>query len=146
MKEQEIIIEIKGNKYTEKEVDEILTDFINIGENVYKRRKKVVETLLKDFNDKYKKMGMFIINKKRNLKQILNSAKSIYRLAEFYLCNETLNEYDKYVYVLNKNIKGPKVYLHIKDSKELVLIYDSISIFLENWLIYRNIGGVKAGK
>ena len=91
-------------------------------------------------------MGMFIINKKRNLKQILNSAKSIYRLAEFYLCNETLNEYDKYVYVLSQNIKGPKVYLHIKDSKELVLIYNSISTFLENWLIYKNIGGVRVGK
>lgn len=139
-----LIIEIRGNKYNEREIDEMLNDYINIGENIYKRRTKVVETLLKAFIKKYRKKGFKIISKKRNLKQFLNSAKLIYQLAEFYLCNN-LN-YDKYVYMLTRNLKGAKVYLYLNYEKKLALIYNSIPNFLESWFIYRKLGGVIFGK
>ena len=137
-----VIAEIKGNKYTETEIDNMLTDYINIGENIYKRRTKVVESLIKDFIKKYRKYGVNIIGKKRNLKQFLNSAKLMYELAEFYLCSNNVS-YNKYVYMLGKNEKGSKVYLYLDGNKELVLIYNSLSIFLENWFIYKKIGGIK---
>lgn len=44
-----VIAEIKGNKYTETEIDNMLTDYINIGKNIYKKRTKVAQTLIKDF-------------------------------------------------------------------------------------------------
>ena len=83
---------------------------------------------------------MNIITKKRHLKQFLNSAKLIYQLTGFYSYNNT---YDKYVYTLNQNLKGSKVYLHLKDEKELVVIYNSISSFLENWFIQRKWGDLE---
>lgn len=135
-----LIIEIRGNKFSKEEIDNMLNDYINIGENIYKRRIKVVESLIKDFIKKYRKNGMNILSKKRNLKQFLSSAKLMYQLAEFYLCNN--KSYNKYVYMLNKNLKGSKVYLYLQDDKEIVLIYNSISNFLENWFMYRKLGGV----
>lgn len=140
-----VIAEIKGNKYTETEIDNMLIDYINIGENIYKRRTKVIQILIKNFTKKYRKYGVSIIGKKRNLKQFLSSAKLMYELAEFYLCSNNIN-YNKYVYMLGKNDKGSKVYLYLSGNKELVLIYNSLSIFLENWFIYKKIGGMKIGE
>lgn len=142
MKNREILIEIRGNKFTEDEIDDMLIDYINIGEKIYKRNIKLVDTNIKNFIKKYRKNGMNIINKKRNLKQFFNSAKLIYELAEFYLCENNTN-YNKYIYQLNKNDKGSKVYLYLKGNEELVLIYNSLSSFLENWFIYKKIGGMK---
>lgn len=140
-----IIVEIRGNKFTEEEIDNMLSDYINIGENIYKRRIKIVESLVKEFIKKYRKNGMNILSKKRNLKQFLNSAKLMYQLAEFYLCHNE-KSYNRYVYMLNKNIRGPKVYLHIKGNKELVIIYNSLFNFLDNWFIYKKLGNITFGK
>ena len=96
--------------------------------------------------NKYKNRGSFIISKKRNLKQFLNSAKLLYRLAEFYLCLEDMKFYDAYIYQLNKQEKGAKVTLRIKEEKELVFIYNSIPTFLESWFIYRKLGVILFGK
>lgn len=139
-----VIVEIRGNKFSEEEIDGMLNDYINIGENIYKRRIKVVESLIKDFIKKYRRNGMNILSKKRNLKQFLSSAKLMYQLAEFYLCNN--ESYNKYVYMLNKNLKGSKVYLYLQGEKEIVLIYNSISNFLESWFIYKKVGGINFGK
>ena len=46
---EKLIIEIKDNKYTKDEIDNMLNDYISIGENVFKKRTKVVETLIKQF-------------------------------------------------------------------------------------------------
>ena len=137
-----ILVEIRGNRYTEEEIDNMLFDYINIGENVFKKRATVVDTLITNFSKKYKKHGLNIIGKKRNLKQFLNSAKLMYKLAEFSLCNNP-ESYDKYVYMLRKNDKGSKVYLHLQNEKELVIIYNSVISFLENWFIYKNILSTK---
>lgn len=140
-----IIVEIRGNKFTEEEIDSMLSDYINIGENIYKRRIKIVESLVKEFIKTYRKNGMNILIKKRNLKQFLNSAKLMYQLAEFYLCHNE-ESYNRYVYMLSKNIKGSKVYLHIKGNKELVIIYNSLFNFLDNWFIYKKVGNITFGK
>lgn len=141
-----IEVEIKGNKFDTLQIDEMLNDYIYIGENVYKKRTKVISNLITDFMNKYKNRGTFIISRKRNLKQFLNSAKLLYRLAGFYLCVDDMKFYDSYIYQLNKQEKGAKVSLHIKEEKELVLIYNSIPTFLESWFIYRKLGGVIFGK
>lgn len=133
----EIIVEIRGNKFTETDIDNMLIDFIILGENVYYKNQKNVEKLIKTFVKKYKRDGMNIITKKRHLKQFLYSAKLIYQLTGFYSYKNT---YDKYVHILNQNLKGSKVYLHLKDEKELVVIYNSISSFLESWFIHRKWG------
>lgn len=130
----EVIVEIRGNKFSEIDIDNMLIDFIMLGENVYYKNQKNIEKLVKAFVKKYKRDGMNIIIKKRHLKQFLNSAKLIYQLTGFYSYKNT---YDKYVYTLNQNLKGSKVYLHLKDEKELVVIYNSISSFLESWFIHR---------
>lgn len=130
----EVIVEIRGNKFSEIDIDNMLIDFIMLGENVYYKNQKNIEKQVKAFVKKYKRDGMNIITKKRHLKQLLNSAKLIYQLTGFYSYKNT---YDKYVYTLNQNLKGSKVYLHLKDEKELVVIYNSISSFLESWFIHR---------
>ncbi len=130
----EVIVEIRGNKFSEIDIDNMLIDFIMLGENVYYKNQKNIEKQVKAFVKKYKRDGMNIITKKRHLKQFLNSAKLIYQLTGFYSYKNT---YDKYVYTLNQNLKGSKVYLHLKDEKELVVIYNSISSFLESWFIHR---------
>lgn len=131
----EVIVEIRGNKFSEIDIDNMLIDFIMLGENVYYKNQKNIEKQVKAFVKKYKRDGMNIITKKRHLKQFLNSAKLIYQLTGFYSYKN--NTYDKYVYTLNQNLKGSKVYLHLKDEKELVVIYNSISSFLESWFIHR---------
>ena len=141
-----IEVEIKGNKYSTLQIDDMLNDYINIGENIHKKRGKVVSNLINEFMNKYKNRGSFIISKKRNLKQFLNSAKLLYRLAEFYLCLEDMKFYDAYIYQLNKQEKGAKVTLRIKEEKELVFIYNSIPTFLESWFIYRKLGVILFGK
>ena len=133
----EIIVEIRGNKFSEMDIDNMLVDFILIGKNVYYKNQKNIQNLTKIFLKKYKRNGMNIITKKRHLKQFLNSAKLLYQLTEFY---SYTNTYDKYVYILNQNLKGSKVYLHLKDEKELVIIYNSILSFLESWFIQRKWG------
>lgn len=133
-----IEIEIKGNKYCEQEIDRMLIDYINIGENVYKRRNNVVEHLIDNFIAKYKKDGKEIVNKEKNIKRFKNSAKSMYKLAEFYLYDSKF--YDKYVYMISRDYKGSKVYLHIKEDKEIIFIYNSLQVFFENWFIYKRIG------
>ena len=70
-----VIAEIKGNKYTETEIDNMLIDYINIGENIYKRRTKVVQILIKNFTKKYRKYGVSIIGKKKKSKTILKLCK-----------------------------------------------------------------------
>lgn len=137
---EKIIVEIKGNKYNEIEIDNMLNDYINIGESTYKRRLKIVESLIKEFIKKYRKNGTNIIGKKRNIKTFLNSAKLMYEFAEFYFINNDLN-YNKYVYLLGKNDKGSRVYLHILGKKEIVIVYSSLSNFLESWFINRRMGG-----
>ena len=137
---EKLIIEIKDNKYTKDEIDNMLNDYISIGENVFKKRTKVVETLIKQFIKNYSKSGTEILSKKRNLKQFLNSAKIMYKFAEFYICNNK-ESYSMYVYILNKNLKGTKVFLRIKEEKEIIIVYNSIFNFLENWFIYRRVGG-----
>jgi len=136
---KEIIVKIKGNKFSEIDIDNMLIDFINLGRSVYNRDQKNIEKLMKFFLKKYKKSGMNIISRKRHIKQFLNSAKLIYQLTDFY---SGKNMYDKYVYTLNRNQKGTKVYLYLKDEKELVVIYNSISSLLENWFIFRKWGDV----
>lgn len=135
-----IIVKIKDNKYTEIEIDNMLNDYINMGENIFKRRIKVAYKLLKDFENKYDK-DKSIIGKRRDLKQFLNSAKLMYELAEFYLCSNT---YDKYIYILNKNHNGVKVHLYF--GEKLGLIYNSLPTFLENWYIYKKIGKINFEK
>ena len=37
-----IEVDIKGKKYTDSEINQMLCDYISIGENVYKRRSKTI--------------------------------------------------------------------------------------------------------
>lgn len=132
-----IEIDIKGKKYTDLEINQMLCDYISIGENVYKRRNKIVDNLIKDFKSKY---GESIIDKKRNLKIFLNSAKSMYKLAEFYLCQSDMSVYDKYIYNLSKVRKGARVTLSMIGEKKLEFVFENLLSFLEFWFIYTRIG------
>ena len=140
-----INIEIRGNKYDFTEIDEMLKDYLFIGENVYKLKKKVVDDLLYNFENKYRKIGFPFIRKEKYIKYFLHSAKELYKLAEFCFCNNSLGDYDKYVYQVNRNSKGTRVYLNINEEKSLCLIYNSIPFFLENWFIIRRILGDSNG-
>lgn len=133
-----IEVEIKGNKYSKKEINNMLNDYLEIGENVYKYRGKKSEELLRNFLKKYQKNGTIIIKSKYK-KQFLNSAKELYKLAEFAICTKSLSYYDKYIYQLNRNLKGGRVYLYLKGELEIGLIYNSIPSFLENWYILKRI-------
>lgn len=132
-----IEIDIKGKKYTDLEINQMLCDYISIGENVYKRRSKIVDNLIKDFKSKY---GESIIDKKRNLKIFLSSAKSMYKLAEFYLCQSDMSVYDKYIYNLSKVRKGARVTLSMIGEKKLEFVFENLLSFLEFWFIYTRIG------
>ena len=132
-----IEVDIKGKKYTDSEINQMLCDYISIGENVYKRRSKIVDNLIIEFKNNY---GESIIDKKRNLKIFLNSAKSMYRLAEFYLCQSDMNLYDRYIYNLSKVRKGARVTLSMIGGKKLEFVFDNLLSFLEFWFIYTRIG------
>jgi len=132
--------EIRGNKYSIEELDDMLNDYLIIGENVYKLRKKKVEILFKKFIEKYHNTGLPIITKEKYKKQFLSSAKDLYNLAEFYFCQnaESFLE-DKRLYTLRKDLKGARVYLYFKDEACIGIIYDSIPFFLRNWFILRRV-------
>ncbi len=138
-------VEVRGNKYTVTEIDEMLKDYLVIGENVYKLKKKVVDDLLYSFENKYRKIGFPFIRKEKYIKYFLYSAKELYKLAEFYFCGNSFEDYDKYVYQINKISKGVRVYLNINNDKSLCLIYNSLPFFLENWFIIRRIMGDSNG-
>ena len=53
---KEIIVKIKGNKFSEIDIDNMLIDFINLGRSVYNRDQKNIEKLMKFFLKKYKKV------------------------------------------------------------------------------------------
>ena len=67
----------------------MLKDYLFIGENVYKLKKKVDDDLLYNFENKYRKIGFLFIRKEKYIKYFLHSAKELYKLAEFYFCNNS---------------------------------------------------------
>ena len=139
-----IIIEIKGNKFTKKDIDNMIIDYINIGKYYYYKKNLYAETLLKEFIKKYKNNGTsIIILKKRNIKNYLSSAMLLFKLGEFYFYPERYS-YGKYMYILCKLQKGTKVTEYHIDSK-IVICHNSIPAFLENWYIREKFGVMEDG-
>lgn len=66
-----ITAEIKGNKYSEYDLDNMLTDYLTIGENVRMLRKQKVEELFRKFVEKYSRNGIPIITKEKYKKQFI---------------------------------------------------------------------------
>ena len=133
-----IIVEIKGNTFTKKDIDNMIIDYINIGRCYYLKRSIYAETLLKEFIKKYRNNGNpIIIIKKKNKNNYLNSAMKLYKLAEFYLYPEEIE--NKYTYNLCKLIKGTKVSEINIDSK-IEICHNSLPAFLERWYIREKFG------
>lgn len=135
-----ITAEIKGNKYSEYDLDNMLTDYLTIGENVRMLRKQKVEELFRKFVEKYSRNGIPIITKEKYKKQFINSAKELYQMAEFYFCKKAEAFLEDYrTYHLSKNLKGARVFLYFKEDACIGLVYDSIPNFLLEWFIVRRV-------
>ena len=131
--------EIKGNKYNINDLDNMLSDYLNIGENVVKLRKKKVDELYNNFVKKYSNSTQLIIKEKYK-KQFINSAKELYQMAEFYFCQNSESFLEDYrTYRLRKGLRGSKVYVYFKKDTCIAIIYDSIPCFLLEWFIFRRV-------
>lgn len=134
--------EIKGNKYNINDLDNMLSDYLDIGENVVNLRKKKVNELYNNFVKKYSNNKRIIIKEKYK-KQFINSAKELYQIAEFYFCQKSESLLKDYkTYHLRKGLKGAKVYVYLKKDACIGIIYDSIPCFLLEWFIFRRVMGV----
>ena len=121
--------EIRGNKYNIDDLDNMLSDYLNIGENVVKLRKKKVDELYNNFVKKYS-----------NNSQLIIKAKELYQMAEFYFCQKAESFLENYrTYHLRKGLKGAKVYVYFKKDACIGIIYDSIPCFLLEWFIFRRV-------
>lgn len=139
-----IEIDIKGNKFSKEDIDEMLSDLIMVGKYFFVGNEKKARTLLTDFNAVYKKGGAPIITRERNIKNLLNTSLFLYKLTSYCFCKKSYVEDDLYndnCFILNKQDKSIKVYVYLTGIKEVVLCYNSLSSFLENWYIMKNFGG-----
>ena len=135
-----ITAEIKGNRYNIEDLDNMLKDYLIIGENLYKLNKNKVEELFRIFIKKYSNYGIPIISKQKYKKQFLNSAKNLYQMAEFYFCNKAESYLEEYrTYHLSRNLKGARVFVYFKSDACIGIVYDSIPNFLLDWFIIRRV-------
>lgn len=135
-----VTADIKGNKYSVKNLDKMLTDYLTIGENVCMLRKQKVEELFRRFVEKYSNKGIPIITKEKYKKQFINSAKELYQMAEFYFCQKAESFLEDYrTYHLSKNLKGARVFVYFKEDACIGIVYDSIPNFLLEWFIIRRV-------
>ena len=138
-----VIAVIKGNRFNEKDIDNMFTDYLNIGKETYEGNGKYASSLFTDFIKKYRNDGndnSIIVIKKRNMKKHLNSAMLLYKLVEFNLYPEKFG-YIKYPYILNKQSKNEKVAVFFC-KKSTILGWNSLETFLEFWYFLKNYGGM----
>lgn len=135
-----VTADIKGNKYNVDDLDDMLKDYLEIGENVCRLKRKKVEELFRKFIEKYSNTGTPIITKDKYKKQFINSAKELYQMAEFYFCQKAESFLEDYrTYHLSKNLRGARVFVYFKEDACIGVVYDSIPIFLMEWFIARRI-------
>lgn len=135
-----VTADIKGNKYSVGNLDNMLNDYLKIGENVHMLKKQKVEDLFRKFVEKYSNTGVPIITKEKYKKQFISSAKELYQMAEFYFCHKAESFLEDYrTYHLSKNLKGARVFVYFKEDACIGIVYDSIPNFLLEWFIVRKV-------